>query len=481
MSTDLFANAPPMNQAAIQLATEQINQMSRKLSIRERIMGFAKPGPKPKLSEQTYRGRYSNLGWFLNENKEYKPSMISYDTLDRMRRNGMVALGLAVKNSPVYAAMREAEIRCPDDDVREFLIQVFQKPFLMNLAKSCLTAYVFGIAFHEKVWKREDLYLTTVGEDGEERVVYDGYALVPKKYKLNDVRTIDSILVQKKTQDFAGYVQRAAPGEKDTQIDAWQAFVFATNTLYRGLWGEPSLWYAYPYWYYCELFRALQADWLRTRAINPLIGRFPPGKNTNQDGNEVDNATWGGDVLRAAYDAMVIMLPQEKDEDGDYVWSYSELNLSSEAGEVYQVAIDNLETMILRSLVVPERTVTQATRAGGYNEAMAHLDAFFEAAKDDIESLVFHVDHYAFPQLIEWNFADKFTRLPKAYLDARTFSEQLKFKLFSLLTALVQNDRPDTAILQHVAIEDLLEILNVPIATPAQKEETRETIEKEED
>ena len=229
------------------------------------------------------------------------------------------------------------------------------------------------------------------------------------------------------------------------------------------------------------MFRALQADWLRTRAINPLIGRFPPGKNTNQDGNEVDNATWGGDVLGAAYDAMVIMLPQEKDEDGDYVWSYSELNLSSEAGEVYQVAIDNLETMILRSLVVPERTVTQATRAGGYNEAMAHLDAFFEAAKDDIESLVFHVDHYAFPQLIEWNFADKFTRLPKAYLDARTFSEQLKFKLFSLLTALVQNDRPDTAILQHVAIEDLLEILNVPIATPAQKEEARETIEEEED
>jgi len=467
---------------AMQLATEQIEQTMRlqerrrRLSWRERLAGrtFTKPGPKPRLSEQTYRGRYSSFGNFLQQNKEYKPNNLDYDTLDRMRRNGQVALGLAIKGSPIFAALREAEIKCEDKDVQAFLVQVFQKPLLMRLVRTCLTAFVFGVAFHEKVFESRNVYVTWEGEEGELHVAYDGYALVPKKYKMNDVRTIKDIAVQKGTQDFDGYIQRGAPGQKDIEVEAWKSFVFALNTEYGGLWGEPSLWATYPYWYYMELFRALQADWLRTRAINPLVGRYPIGKSVNQDGNEVDNATWGGTILRGVWDGMVAMLPNTRDEvSGDYFWDYGELRLSSDAGEIYQRAIDNLGVMILRSLVVPERTVTQATTTGGYNEAMAHLDAFFEASKMVVEDVVRHVDDYNLPQLVEWNFLDRFpSRLPRGYLDARIFSEQLKMKYYNLLIALVQNDRPDAAIVRKIAISSLLEWLGIPVASLTEQAET---------
>ena len=475
---------------AMQLAGEQIAQMralglqgtpSRRLSWGERVRGrtLARPGPKPRLAEQTYRGRYSALGNFMATHKEFRPQRLEYDTLDRMRRNGQVALGLAIKRSPIFAALREAEIKCEEPDVQAFLAHVFQKPYLMRLLRTSLTAFVFGVGFHEKVWETRNLHVTWKGEEGELHVAYDGYALVPKKYKLNDVRTIKDILVQPKTQDFDGYVQHGPPGQQDITVDPWKAFVFALNTEYGGLWGEPSLWVTYPYWYYMELFRALQADWLRTRAINPLTGRYPIGVSENQDGNEVDNATWGGDVIRAVWDAMVVMLPNTRDSEGDYEWDYSELRLSADAGEIYQRAIDNLGVMILRSLIVPERTVTQATTTGGYNEAMAHLDAFFESAKPVIADFVRHVDDYILPQIVEWNFLDRFPeRLPRAYLDARIFSEQLKMKYYNLLIALVQNDRPDAAIVRHIAITSLLEWLGIPVASLSERAETEEVYKK---
>lgn len=435
-------------------------------SLRERFLAFAKPGPKPKTKQNTYRGLG---GYHLNnfmKATEWKPEGLTYTTLNRMRRNGQVQLGLAIKDSPVYSAMREAEIECEDADVRAFLTQTFLRPLLMPLTRSSLTAHVFGAAFHEKVFENRDVRIVYEDEAGEEHIAYDGVAMILHKIMLNDIRTIKEIRIDPKTQDFRGYVQLGRGADPDVEVEDWKAFLFSLNTVYGGLHGEPSLWYTYPYWYYMELFRALQADWLRLRAINPIIGRGPMGTVVSQDNEEVDALTWTGEVIRNCYDAMVVVLPNSRDETGNYIYDYNELNLSSDSGGVYQDAIDNLGTMCLRSLVVPERSTTQATMAGGYNEAMAHLEAMIEAAKQEVELLVFHIDRYVLPQLIEWNFKDRFVRhLPKAYLNARTITEDLKAKLMSVLIALIQNDPSENARLQmSIAIQELLGLLNIPTA-----------------
>ena len=448
-----------LSEEAVSLVPTQVET----LSVMDRVRRiFAKPGPKPN-KQTTYRGR---MGYHLNafmQAVEWKPSGLTYDTLDRMRRNGQVQLGLAIKDSPVYSAMREAEIECEDADVRAFLNHVFLRPLLMPLTRSSLTSHVFGAAFHEKVFDNVDLHVTYKDDDGAEHVAYDGVATVPRKIMLNNIATIKDIRIDKDTQDYRGYIQRGRPGKRDVEVEDWKSFVFALNTVYGGLWGEATLWYAYPYWYYLELFRALQADWLRTRAINPIIARAPTGTIMNQDDEEVDQLVWAGTVIRNCYDSMVVSLPNTRDELGNYIYDYDELDLSSESGAVYQTAIENLGTMVLRSLVVPERTTTQAVQAGGYNEAKAHVEAMVEAAKQEIELLVQHIDRYIFPQLIEWNFKDRFTtRLPKAYLNARTISEDLKTKLMSVLIAMLQNDSENGRVRERIAAEALLEHLNIP-------------------
>ena len=441
-----------------------IPQRVETLSLLDRVRQiFAKPGPKRK-GQTSYRGRG---GYHLNafmESIEWKPESLTYPTLDRMRRNGQVQLGLAIKDSPVYSAMREAEIECEDADVHAFLNHVFLKPLLIPLTRSSLTAHVFGAAFHEKVFDNVDLHVEYQDDDGVVRVAYDGVATVPRKIMLNDIQTIKEIRTDKQTQDYRGYTQRGRAAEPDIPVEDWKSFVFSLNTVYGGLWGEATLWYAYPYWYYLELFRALQADWLRTRAINPIIARAPVGTTQNQDGEDVDQLTWAGEVIRNCYDNMVVALPNTRDpETGNWEYDYDELDLSSDSGAVYQTAIENLGTMVLRSLVVPERTTTQAVQAGGYNEAKAHVEAMVEAAKQEVEVLVEHIDRYIFPQLIEWNFKDRFTRhLPKAYLNARTISEDLKAKLMSVLIAMLQNDSENGRVRERIAAEDLLKHLNIP-------------------
>lgn len=419
---------------------------------------LASPGPKPRQREFTYRG--THVQRFLQKTGEYRTEPVSLATLDLMRHHPVVKLGLTVKAAPVLTALREAKVECKDPRIKAFVEQVFVKPWLLQLAQtSILPAYIYGCAPHEKVWESpHDVTIEYVDENGETAVAYKGPLLTFKKIKFVHPSTIDRMLIQEETQDFNGFVQTPPPGEPEKPVEAWKAFLYINRFIFGGLWGESELRDVYPAWYYSEFFRALWADYLRFKAIPPLIAYAPAGVRTNEDGTEVDNMTTAGTILQKAWDNMVVVLPHELDEKGNLAWTYEELKVG-EHGEAFSRAIEDLDVQILRGLIVPERTVTQDRAAvGSYNQAAVHEERMLDAAKMETDAFCTAVNKYVLPVLIEDHFGPD---TPECTIYVPAISEALKAKLHSVLIAVLQNDKTAT-FTKQVAFAQLLDELGVP-------------------
>jgi len=164
----------------------------RKLSRTERVREFLggnfsaatsgyalAKGRRPRYQELTFRGKDPPaLARFYKEHGEYRPDGIPFDTLDQMRKSAQVKLGLAFRAAPVLTALREARIECADKNISAFVKETFVEPFLASLARSSLTADIYGVSFHEKVWWSKPFHI-----EGPDGVAWDGPALVYKKFK----------------------------------------------------------------------------------------------------------------------------------------------------------------------------------------------------------------------------------------------------------------------------------------------------------
>lgn len=452
-------------QDATELAGMDVPMMygrRKRPNVVRRMIGALRPGPKPKAQEVTYRGsRPLQLTYTLNSIGEYRTDPIAFETLNVMRRHPVVKLGTVIKAAPILTALREVKVNCDNKRIAAFIKTAFVDPFLLNVAESAIIpSYIFGVAPHEKVWENRRIKATYIDDEGEERVGFNGQALVYKKIKFVHPQTIDKWLLQKGTQDFAGFEQKKAPGDKqDRVIEAWKSFVYINRFLFGGLWGEAEYTDIYAYWYYSEFFRALQADYLRFKAIPPLIATAPPGIREDTDGNKVDNLEYAAEVLQKAYDNLVVALPFEVDETTrQNKWSYKELQVGEHA-EVYTRAIEELDVMILRGLIVPERTVTQNTAAvGSYNQAEIHAERMLDAAKMETDRFLMGVNRWLIPQLVEDNFGP---RAPECKIIAPTTSEALKAKLHNIVITILQNDKTGE-FRGQVAFADLLDFLNIP-------------------
>jgi len=474
-------NPSPNVATAMELAELLIPQMnghgqSGWQSFLGRIPGlrrFARPGPKPRLGKFTWTGRSQpNTMAFLGRFGAIRYDTLDWGTLDVMRRNPMVKLGLVVRASPIFTALREARVECEDEKIKAFVEDQFLKRWLLRVGNSSiLPSYIYGSAPHEKVWETVNLNIRYVPEgETEEQTAFQGPALVYGKIDFVHPSTLEGYLTNEKTGDFEGFVQRDPKGgAKGIEIEAWKAFVFSNRFLYGGFWGESEVEDIYPSWYYASFFRALLADYVRLRAIPPVIGHAPWGSRTTVDGDEVDNISYAGEVLLQAFESQVVVLPWEPDANtGTNMWGYTELQTARRVEAVFVDAIEELEVNILRGLLVPERTVTQNKAAvGSYNQAEIHQERLLDMTKLEVDDFILAVNQWLIPQLVEDNFG---ANAPECRIFVRSVSERLKEKLFNVLISLIQNDTIDSKVLRSIALQDLLKFLDVPFTTPVEGE-----------
>ncbi len=455
---------------AVELATMDLPEryrVKKRRSFFQRVvtsLSFRKPGPKPIFKEVTYRGRNpAQLASRLSKIGEFREDPIGWDTLNQMRHHPMVKLGTVTRAAPVLIALRNTRIECEDPRISAFVKEVFVDNLMMDLAiSSIVPSYQYGTAPHEKVWENKKVKATYLDDEGKEVVAWDGPALVYKKIKFVHPESLEGWRLSDDTNSFEGFEQKKRAGDKkDRVVDKVKAFVYVNRFLYGGFWGESEYRDIYPHWYYSEFFEALRADYLRFKAIPPMIGWAPVGVNVDQDGNDVDNLTHAGEILQAAYDNLVVILPYDPDERGNNQWGFKELQIG-EHSEVFTRAIEDMETKILRGLIVPERTVTQNMAAvGSYNQASIHAERMLDAGKVEVDHFLSDCTKFVVPQLVMDNFGPD---APPCRLWSRGISEELKEKLTNVVITVLQNDR-DAIFSRQVAFAELLDILNIPFNT----------------
>jgi hypothetical protein len=428
----------------------------------QRIRNFARPGPKPKIGVQSYRGvTPPQLLSTLLRLGEYRDDPIPLETYDTMRHYAVVKLGLVARAAPTFTALREVKVDGSDEDINAFVKEIFVDEWLVKLAAQCIIpSYVFGVAPQEIVWERQNVRVEYTSETGEERVAWDGDALVFDEFRFVHPMSLQRIAIEQTTKDYEGLVQVPPPGKGEKTIPAAKTFLFVNNFIWAGLWGESELRAVYPFWYYAEFFRALQADYLRFKAVPPIVGYAPPGVRIDEDGNQIDNLEQAGEILQSAYSNLVVVLPDERDDRGNQRWSYKEMITGAQYSDVYTKGVEELEVGILRALLVPERTITQNMAAvGSYNQADAHAERMIDMAKLEVDYFLEMANEHLVPKLVEDHFGPD---APKPKIFAQGMSEAFKEKLQSIILTVLQNDGTGYYA-ANIAFRELLDFVNIPV------------------
>lgn len=437
------------------------------LSERDREIVLQTPGRRPRTRQITYKGTMPpNASTFAGRfGTMMRNDTLDWQTLNIMRRNPMVKLGLTMRAAPVFSSLREARVECDDPDIAAFIKQEFVEPWLLKVANSSLIpAYIYGSAPHEKIWESRPVTVTRV-DSGSEQVVtaFDGMALVYRDISFVRPETLESYNVTRQGR-FDGFTQQSGTGSiRGNTVPAWKAFAYSNRFIFGQFWGESELEDVYPSWYYASFFRALMSDYMRLRAIPPIIATAPWGTSEGPDGEEVDNLAFAAEAIFQALTSQVVALPWESDPvSGVNKWTYNELELGGRVEDAFTRAIEEHETNILRGLLVPERTVTQNIAAvGSYNQAEIHQERMLDAAKLEVDAFLERVNDFLVPQMVEDNFG---AGAPPCRIVAPNIPERLREKLHNILLTLLQNDTDENRINRSVDVQELLGILDIPFS-----------------
>lgn len=414
-----------------------------------------------KFKPSSYRGQEPpNLLATLGKIGEYQPDPTPLSTYEMIRHYAVVKLGLVARAAPTFTALREVKVDGSNLAINEFVRQLFVDEWLVRLANQCIIqSYVFGASPNEVVWASEKRFVEYIDESGEKKTAWNGPALVFGDFRFIHPLSLLRIEINNKTKDYEGLVQVPPAGKNERLIPASQTFHYVNNFVWAGLWGESELRSVYPFWYYSEFFRALQADYLRFKAVPPIIGYAPPGTRVDDDGTEVDNMQQAGLILQQAYSNLVIVLPDERDDRGNQRWTYKELTVG-QYSDVFTKAIEELEVSILRALLVPERTITQNMAAvGSYNQADAHAERMVDMAKLEVDYYLQMVNEHLVPKLVEDHFGPD---APPVRIFAQGTSEAFKEKLQSIILTVLQNDKTGFYA-ANIAFRELLDFINIPV------------------
>jgi len=450
---------------AVELAAVTMPGMYRDVAqprLVDRVLDRIGLARKPsKLKATTYRGQEPpNLLATLGKIGEYRPDPIPLSTYEMIRHYAVVKLGLVARAAPTFTSLREVKVDGSNLAINEFVRQLFVDEWLVRLANQCvIPSYVFGASPNEVVWASEDRFVEYVDEGGEKKTAWNGPALVFDEFRFVHPLSLLRIEINNKTKDYEGIVQVPPAGKKERLIPANQTFHYVNNFIWAGLWGESELRSVYPFWYYAEFFRALQADYLRFKAVPPIIGYAPPGTRVDEDGTEVDNMEQAGLILQQAYSNLVVILPDERDDRGNQRWGYKELAVG-QYSDVFTKAVEELEVGILRALLVPERTITQNMAAvGSYNQADAHAERMVDMAKLEVDYFLQMVNEHLVPKLVEDHFGPD---APPVRIFAQGTSEAFKEKLQSIILTILQNDKTGFYA-ANIAFRELLDFINIPV------------------
>ena len=388
---------------------------------------------KPPEGEKTAYSStsYQSFGGIL-----YNPDKLTMLDYQEMRIDGQINLGLQFCKLPILAL--DYTVECKDKKIADAVYTEIKRIY-RDMVDKMLRALDYGYSVMEKVWgyqKETGLW---------------GY----KKLKDPDITTIE--LKTDGKGNFNGFKQ-VSPATVD--IEAEKAFVFTHRLENGNLYGISRTKSAYPY-YYASKIMLLFANRYMERNADPFkIIRYP--KDNNIDKNVHPNLDRALALIEQVKGGSGIALPSDLDKEKDkYLWEITYVE-DNQRNAQYINYMNFLNTMKLRSVIVPERTVSQDNSTGSYGMAEAHTKLFLLSEEGLIADIEDCINRYLIPQFVKYNFGDT---APKASLKIASIQDKHRTFLEDIIKEIIRNP--------NIIISDIIDVdrLRQELSLPAPKEE----------
>ena len=409
----------------------------------------------------------------VSELGDFKPQHLKTEVIEKMLRNGVIHSSLLMIKAPILSIFEKSYFDSRDPVVAGFLNQELM-PVVNEHLETILTAYEWGASFHEKVFEIVDDLEIEVKEIVEEadsdseddstiqktetRIVILPTALRLKKLKFNNYTTIDVIKIQKKSNDFDGYVQKDDSSD-GIPVPTWKAFLFSPDQT-ETLWGKTALLPVYPPWFFYEVMSGYMVRYGERSSSPPLIGRAPTGKRkikTSEGQKVVDNLTWLTDIIKNSNNSRAIVFPAEFDQVvREALWELRELKIEDRT-DFFKNMIAWLESTIHQALFAPQQSIARTSDDTG-NRALAdsQMEAFLITLSRFIGKLQKNINKYIVKQLVELNFGLGI----EAKLVTPDVTKEITTRYFQIVSQLIKAKHPQYL---NIDFEHLVEQLGMPV------------------
>ena len=334
---------------------------------------------------------YTNI---INEYGEYNPDRIPIKTYEKMALDPQIAIGTAMIELPIIA--QSYRIECDYEPIALFVNSVFKNVY-RKLLKSMLKSVRFGFAVGEKIYSQQKVKITKVDENGNKKKVYDDWAVLIKDVKFAHPHSVQ-ILRDLKTEEIKYVVQNEAmlKGKDLIKIPIKKCVWFAPEAEYGDFFGVSRYKNSYQPWYWSMILMQFMMKYLERRGSPSVKVKAPPGFSTNASNEKVDNMEIGLKTGQSLISNSVAVIPNQFDKNtGNALWDI-DLIKDDQRGEMFVSAIQYLNVLKMRGLLVPDRVVISEGSSTNAT-AESHTDVHFLAEEALIQKIEEAINEQVLP------------------------------------------------------------------------------------
>lgn len=367
------------------------------------------------------------------------PVRLPIETKEKMMIDPIIHFGMGFNRAMI--CNREWWIECRDTGIKRALEENW-RPCHDEIIDRASDAQIYGFLGFEKVWKIGDLQVEMEREDGSKWVkTYKDHLLIKKYKDLHPKRWEPQY--SSKTDEYLGlknYMDLEAGGRL---IPAEKTFVHTVGKKWGNLAGTSRLKAAYSAWFASRALFMFTNRYFERKADPPIVAYVAPGKATDQDGKEVDILPYVVDQLNLLKNGDAIAIPNIIDEISHKQQTLIETLDIPERGDMFLDYIEYLDILKLRGIMVMERALIQGGGRGG-GGSFASSDVYTETAKEflqkDATDLCSSINNFILPQLIRYNFGQKYVERTPATFHFAGFKQVDKRLLGQMMTEIISRE-----------------------------------------
>jgi|GEM_PF-900439 len=418
---------------------------------------------------------------FANPGGFRRPPRATYDLYRRIRSNPTVAMARIAGFAPIKAAGWSVNGEQATQTMKAFVHDalIWMRPHLLHHIRFALD---YGWQAFEKVW--------------HVRKIKDRPAMVYRKLKpllpeLTDIR------INKETGAFAGIEQQ------NTLLGPNKSFLFTYDIEGDNFYGRSRLENVRQTWsHWNDTMERLGMLSKKVSGTIPIL-EYPDGESEDESGNKQDNTDTAVKVLQDLSNGVGVAFTNTPSK---WVWqllqSNPNINLGS-LGNIKSWSLDMLETqsghvgellqllqheekLMARGMLVPERSITEATLAGSRADSKSAADIALTIAADLQADILQCVNWYLVDPLLTVNFGPD--AVGKVRIEAEPLQDEAKAFMRTLLTDVLKNPANTDLLLQLINVDahldqlgvqrlkDMTDVLEDALNTPTLEEQAQQVM-----